>query len=88
MSFLVFIFIFIFHPPIAAKSSGLPSFSFGLRCGYCPNDSSGSSNSRPLFAFEELVKTINGFSYRNLLGKGKEKETNWTHKQWLGDMKK
>jgi hypothetical protein len=67
MSFLVF----IFHPPIAAKSSGLPSFSFGLVSGYYPNDSSGLSNSRPLFAFEELVKSINGFSYQNLLGKGR-----------------
>lgn len=39
-------------------------------CVSLPTESSGLGNSRPLFAFEELVKATNGFSAQNLLGEG------------------
>jgi len=39
-------------------------------CVSLPTESSGLGNSRPLFAFEELVKATNGFSSQNLLGEG------------------
>ncbi|KAJ6902878.1 proline-rich receptor-like protein kinase PERK9 isoform X2 [Populus alba x Populus x berolinensis] len=46
-------------------TSGSSSDCFSL-----PPESSGLGNSRPLFAFEELVKATNGFSSQNLLGEG------------------
>nr|TKR85010.1 proline-rich receptor-like protein kinase PERK9 isoform X2 [Populus alba] len=46
-------------------TSGSSSDCFSL-----PPQSSGLGNSRPLFAFEELVKATNGFSSQNLLGEG------------------
>ncbi|KAG5236995.1 proline-rich receptor protein kinase [Salix suchowensis] len=39
-------------------------------CVSLPTESSGLGNSRPLFAFEELVKATNGFSSQNFLGEG------------------
>ncbi|XP_061984996.1 proline-rich receptor-like protein kinase PERK9 [Populus nigra] len=49
-------------PLIASRSSS--------DCFSLPPESSGLGNSRPFFAFEELVKATNGFSSQNLLGEG------------------
>ncbi|XP_011020983.1 PREDICTED: proline-rich receptor-like protein kinase PERK9 isoform X2 [Populus euphratica] len=49
--------------PLIASGSSSDCFSL-------PPESSGLGNSRPLFAFEELVKATNGFSSQNLLGEG------------------
>ncbi|KAL9364790.1 hypothetical protein Peur_042663 [Populus x canadensis] len=49
--------------PLIASGSSSDCFSL-------PPESSGLGNSRPFFAFEELVKATNGFSSQNLLGEG------------------